>query len=103
MLELKGFVSGCQRGVYICKWLSVSDRKLLSLKGREERLDLLPSGGKDEGRGGSSMPGDIPSRGEMEKAELASEMRDGAPSTDSVLDASETVGEGRGPSKFCRR
>jgi len=71
-------------------------------EGREGRLGLLPSGGKDEVRGGSSMPGDIASRGEMEKAELLSEMRDGAPSTDSARDASETAGEGRGPSKFRR-
>ncbi len=74
----------------------------MSLNGREGRLGLLPSEGKDDVRGGSSIPGDTASRGEVEKAELLSEIRDGAPSTDSALDASETAGEGSGPSKCCR-
>jgi hypothetical protein len=84
------------------EWLWSSERKPLGRKGREGRLGLLPSGEKDEVKGGSSMVGDTASRGEMEKAELVSEMSEGAPSTDSALDTSETAGEGRGPSK-CRR
>jgi hypothetical protein len=49
-------------------------------------------------RGGSSRLGDAASRGEMEDADELSEMRDGAPSTDSALDPSDAAGEGRGAS-----
>lgn len=49
-------------------------------------------------RGGSSIAGDVARRGEIEKVEPLSEIRDGAPSTDSALDASDTDGDGRGAS-----
>jgi hypothetical protein len=42
------------------------------------------------------MPGDVARRGDTEKREPLSETRDGAPSTDSALDASDTDGEGSG-------
>lgn len=47
-----------------------------------------------EDRGGSSSDGDEATRGEMEKLEPVSEIRDGAPSYDSALDASDTEGDG---------
>ena len=49
-------------------------------------------------RGGSSKPGDCARRGETEKAELTSEMSEGAPSIDSALEASDTAGDGSGRS-----
>lgn len=48
--------------------------------------------------GGSSMLGEVARRGEAENAEPVSETRDGAPSTLSALDPSETAGDGSGPS-----
>ncbi len=42
------------------------------------------------------MLGEAPSLGETEKAEPLSETSDGAPSTLSALDPSETAGEGSG-------
>lgn len=62
------------------------------------RLGRLPSGRAKDTSGGSSTVGDRPSRGETENAEPLSEMRDGAPSTDSALEVSETDGDGRGVS-----
>jgi len=60
------------------------------------------SGREKEPRGGSSMPGDVARRGETENAEPLSETRDGAQSTDSALEASDTDGEGSGLSRLCR-
>jgi hypothetical protein len=45
------------------------------------------------------MLGEVVRRGEVEKADELSEMREGAPSTDSARDPSEAAGEGRGPSR----
>jgi hypothetical protein len=44
------------------------------------------------------MAGEVAKRGEIEKAEPWSEIRDGAPSTDSALEVSDTDGEGSGAS-----
>jgi len=83
-------------------YASTSERKLFGLKERIGRLGLRVSRLK-ELRGGSSMPGEEANRGDMENAEPLSETSEGAPSTDSALDASETAGEGRGPSGPCRQ
>jgi hypothetical protein len=48
------------------------------------------------------MLGDFASRGDIEKWELLSEMSDGAPSTDSARDPSETAGDGSAPSPTLR-
>lgn len=61
------------------------------------RLGLLESRAK-ELRGGSSIAGDVAKRGEIENVEPLSEIRDGAPSTDSALEASDTDGDGSGAS-----
>ena len=61
------------------------------------RLGLLVSRAK-EFKGGSSIAGEVAKRGEIENVEPWSEIRDGAPSTDSALDASDTDGEGSGAS-----
>lgn len=61
------------------------------------RLGRLVSREK-EFRGGSSIAGDVAKRGEIENVEPLSEIRDGAPSTDSALDASDTDGDGSGAS-----
>jgi hypothetical protein len=61
------------------------------------RLGRLVSRVK-EFRGGSSIAGDVAKRGEIENVEPLSEIRDGAPSTDSALDASDTDGDGSGAS-----
>ena len=82
--------------------LSDSVKKLFGLNGRVGRLGLLLSEAKELVKGGSSIPGDAASLGEMEKEELLSEIRDGAPSTDSALDISEVVGDGRAPSMWRR-
>jgi hypothetical protein len=82
-----------EKGVYA----STSERKLFGLKERIGRLGLRVSRLKGL-RGGSSIPGDEANRGDMEKAEPLSETSEGAPSTDSALEASDTAGEGRGPS-----
>lgn len=66
---------------------------MVALKGKPGTLGLRPSREK-ELRGGSSRLGDVANRGDMEKDELVSETRDGAPSTDSALDASEAAGDG---------
>lgn len=90
--------SPLKRDAKVYEELSCSERKPFGLNGSVGKLGLLASLEK-EFRGGSSMPGDVASRGEMEKADELSEMRDGAPSTDSALDPSDAAGEGRGPSK----
>jgi hypothetical protein len=48
------------------------------------------------------MLGDFARRGDTEKWELVSDMSDGAPSTDSARDPSETAGEGSAPSPIRR-
>lgn len=79
-------------------WLSPSERKaLVDLNGMMGRLGRLLSR-ENECRGGSSRHGDCAKRGDTEKAELASEISEGAPSIDSALEASETAGDGSGPS-----
>lgn len=49
----------------------------------------------NEERGGSSSDGEDATRGEMEKLEPVSEIKEGAPSNDSARDASDTEGDGR--------
>lgn len=49
----------------------------------------------NEERGGSSREGEDATLGEMEKFEQVSEIKEGAPSSDSARDASDTDGEGR--------
>lgn len=68
-------------------------------------LDLNPSWGRDglrasrrlNERGGSSSEGEDATLGEMEKLDPVSEIKEGAPSSDSALDASDTEGDGREP------
>jgi hypothetical protein len=79
-------------------YVSTSEKKLFCLKGRVGKLGLRSSRPKGF-RGGSSIPGEEARRGDIEKAEPLSETSDGAPSTDSALEPSETAGEGRGPSR----
>jgi hypothetical protein len=81
--------------------VSTSEKKLFCLKERVGKLGLRLSRLKGF-RGGSSIPGEEARRGDIEKAEPLSETSDGAPSTDSALEPSETAGEGRGPSGPCR-
>ncbi len=80
--------------------MSTSEKKALGLKEIVGKLGLRLSRLKWF-RGGSSIPGEEARRGDIEKAEPLSETSDGAPSTDSALDPSETAGEGRGPSGLC--
>lgn len=71
---------------------------MLDRNGMDGKLGRLRSREK-EFRGGKSSVGDCARRGDTEKEELASEMSEGAPpSTDSALEASETAGDGSGPS-----
>lgn len=72
-------------------------RKPLGLKCSMGRLGRLASRA-NECRGGSSIAGEVAKRGEIENVEPWSEMRDGAPSTDSALETSDTEGEGSGAS-----
>jgi hypothetical protein len=82
-------------------YASASDKKLFGLKQRVGRLGLRVS--RLTGlRGGSSIPGEEAKRGDIENAEPLSETSEGAPSTDSALEASEAAGEGRGPSGLFR-
>jgi hypothetical protein len=46
-------------------------------------------------RGGSSILGDVATRGEVEKVDPESDTSEGAPSTDSALEASDVEGDGR--------
>jgi len=69
----------------------------LGLKCKMGRLGLLTSLAKGF-KGGNSIAGDVAKRGEMENVEPWSEIRDGAPSTDSALEASDTDGDGSGAS-----
>ena len=80
---------------------SASEKKLFGLNERVGKLGLRLSRWKGF-RGGSSIPGEEAKRGDIEKADPLSETSEGAPSTDSALDPSETAGEGRGPSGPCR-
>ena len=80
-----------------CAWLSTSDRKVFGGKWSIGRLSLLLSFLANPLRGGSST-GEVVKRGDNENVDPQSETSDGGPSTDSALEASETAGDGSGPS-----
>lgn len=78
-------------------YASGSEKYELGLNEMVGRLGLRESRWKGF-RGGSSIPGEEAKRGDIEKADPLSETREGAPSTDSALEASDAAGEGSGPS-----
>jgi hypothetical protein len=78
----------------MCGEVAVKLWSFVSLENREEELYTSASEKKLFG---------LAKRGDIEKADPLSETSEGAPSTDSALDPSETAGEGRGPSGPCRQ
>jgi hypothetical protein len=82
--------------------MSTSEKKEFGLKESVGKLGLRLSRLKGF-RGGSSIPGEEARRGDIENAEPLSDTSEGAPSTDSAREPSETAGEGRGPSGPCRQ